>query len=75
MSYAGAGAYADFRGDAATLNATRLKQMNFGINWDAVFPYPYHGTIMLVPVPSCLYPYHHACIILPSMLWRTHGGV
>ena len=60
MSYAGAGAYADFRGDAATLNATRLKQMNFGINWDAVFPYPYHGTIQ----PQW---YHGTCDVgLPS---------
>lgn len=45
--FEGSGAYADFRGsgvDAAY--ATRLKTMNFGINWDAVFPYPFHGMWM-----------------------------
>ena len=45
--FEGSGAYADYRGsgvDAAY--ATRLKKMNFGINWDAVFPYPFHGMWM-----------------------------
>ena len=43
----GAGAYADYRGvgvDAAY--KTTLERMNFGINWDAVFPYPFHGMWM-----------------------------
>lgn len=37
----GAGAYADYIG--FELNSTKLKLMDFTVNWDATFPYPYHG--------------------------------
>lgn len=43
----GAGAYADYRGVGVDAEyVTQLDRMNFGINWDAVFPYPFHGMWM-----------------------------
>ena len=42
----GAGGYADYRGGDLGGRAAKLREMNFGLNWDAVFPYPYHGMWM-----------------------------
>jgi hypothetical protein len=42
----GAGGYADFRGGNLDGKASKLAEMNFGLNWDGVFPYPYHGMWM-----------------------------
>jgi hypothetical protein len=61
----GAGAYADYRGvgvDAAY--KTTLERMNFGINWDAVFPYPFHGVWM--PYAPLYNSTWENCFIHPS---------
>ena len=42
----GAGGFADFRGGDLGGRAAKLKEMQFGLNWDAVFPYPFHGMWM-----------------------------
>ena len=42
----GAGGYADYRGGNLEGKAEKLRAMNFGLNWDGVFPYPYHGMWM-----------------------------
>ena len=46
IAFEGAGGYADYRGGNLQNKADKLAAMNFGLNWDAVFPYPYHGMWM-----------------------------
>ena len=36
----------DYRGGNLEGKAEKLRAMNFGLNWDGVFPYPYHGMWM-----------------------------
>lgn len=61
----GAGAYADYRGAGVDATyKTRLQRMNFGINWDAVFPYPFHG--MWMPYEPYYNQTWENCFIHPS---------
>ena len=50
----GAGAYADYRGGTLGAKEAKLKEMNFQLNWDAVFPYP-----CVPPPPHPTHPTQH----------------